>query len=267
MPSTACSVDEADPHALRSRIALVPQEVALFDDTILENIRYGRPERQREDVAQGRRCRAGRRVHCRSAARLCHPARRARSHAVRRAAPAHSAGARGAARCADPPARRGHQRARCGKRGCRAAGPGRIMQNRTTLVIAHRLATVQRASRILVLDRGGSSRKAATPICCAGAACMRGLPTCSSRWRRPNRRSRARVRFAPPPQAGGLTSRSFGFSLDAPITAGCGRFGRTDWGMRMGHQRHGVKAGMLLLGAGRRLACLIVPPAEAQAAE
>ena len=31
---------------------------------------------------------------------------------------------------------------------------GRIMQNRTTLVIAHRLATVQRASRILVLDNG-----------------------------------------------------------------------------------------------------------------
>ena len=30
----------------------------------------------------------------------------------------------------------------------------RIMEGRTTLVIAHRLATVQRASRILVLDKG-----------------------------------------------------------------------------------------------------------------
>jgi ATP-binding cassette subfamily B protein len=30
----------------------------------------------------------------------------------------------------------------------------RIMQGRTTLVIAHRLATVQRAARILVLDKG-----------------------------------------------------------------------------------------------------------------
>jgi ATP-binding cassette subfamily B protein len=30
----------------------------------------------------------------------------------------------------------------------------RIMQGRTTLVIAHRLATVQRAGRILVLDKG-----------------------------------------------------------------------------------------------------------------
>jgi ATP-binding cassette subfamily B protein len=31
---------------------------------------------------------------------------------------------------------------------------GRIMENRTTIVIAHRLATVQRATRILVLDKG-----------------------------------------------------------------------------------------------------------------
>ena len=38
------SIAEADPQALRARIALVPQEVALFDDTILENIRYGRSD-------------------------------------------------------------------------------------------------------------------------------------------------------------------------------------------------------------------------------
>jgi ATP-binding cassette subfamily B protein len=30
----------------------------------------------------------------------------------------------------------------------------RIMEGRTTIVIAHRLATVQRANRILVLDKG-----------------------------------------------------------------------------------------------------------------
>jgi ATP-binding cassette, subfamily B, bacterial len=31
----------------------------------------------------------------------------------------------------------------------------RAMQGRTTLVIAHRLATIQKANRIVVLDKGG----------------------------------------------------------------------------------------------------------------
>ena len=44
------SVADVDPHALRSRIALVPQDVALFDDTIAENIRYGRPDAGDADV-------------------------------------------------------------------------------------------------------------------------------------------------------------------------------------------------------------------------
>ena len=35
-----------------------------------------------------------------------------------------------------------------------------LMQGRTTLVIAHRLATVLKADRILVMDRAASSRKA-----------------------------------------------------------------------------------------------------------
>ncbi|MDZ4688178.1 MAG: ABC transporter ATP-binding protein [Planctomycetaceae bacterium] len=35
---------------LRRQIALVPQEAALFDNTIAENIRYGRPEATREEI-------------------------------------------------------------------------------------------------------------------------------------------------------------------------------------------------------------------------
>ncbi|NJL20607.1 MAG: ATP-binding cassette domain-containing protein [Leptolyngbyaceae cyanobacterium SM1_3_5] len=41
----------------------------------------------------------------------------------------------------------------------------RLSQNRTVIVIAHRLSTVQNADRILVLDRGASLSKAHTPIC------------------------------------------------------------------------------------------------------
>ncbi|CAA0117192.1 ATM1-type heavy metal exporter [BD1-7 clade bacterium] len=37
-------------HSLRSAIGIVPQETVLFNDTILENIRYGNPEASDEDV-------------------------------------------------------------------------------------------------------------------------------------------------------------------------------------------------------------------------
>src|SRR5262249_11928927 len=37
-------IADADPHALRGRIALVPQDTAIFAASIAENIRFGRPE-------------------------------------------------------------------------------------------------------------------------------------------------------------------------------------------------------------------------------
>ena len=37
-------VNRLDLHELRSQIAIVPQDVALFCDTVKENIRYGAPE-------------------------------------------------------------------------------------------------------------------------------------------------------------------------------------------------------------------------------
>lgn len=45
--------------SLRARIAVVPQEAALFNRTILENIRYGRPEATDEEVMT-----AARHAHC-----------------------------------------------------------------------------------------------------------------------------------------------------------------------------------------------------------
>jgi len=45
-------VNRVDIPALRSRMALVPQDVALFADTVLENIRYGSPGASEEDVVR-----------------------------------------------------------------------------------------------------------------------------------------------------------------------------------------------------------------------
>ena len=42
---------DADPTALRARIAIVPQETAIFTDTLRENIRYGRPDASDAELA------------------------------------------------------------------------------------------------------------------------------------------------------------------------------------------------------------------------
>jgi ATP-binding cassette subfamily B protein len=148
------SVADADPQALRSRIALVPQEVVLFDDTILENIRYGRSgasdgEVQAAAVAahadsfiaalpQGYATRLGERGVTLSGGQR---QRIALARAVLRDAPILLLDE--ATSALDAESEMAVQQAL-----------GRITQNRTTLVIAHRLATVQRANRILVLDQG-----------------------------------------------------------------------------------------------------------------
>ena len=147
-------VADVETQALRSRIALVPQEVALFDDTVTENIRYGALEASDADVAraakagqadgfiramaQGYATRLGERGVTLSGGQR---QRIALARALLRDAPillldeARSA--------LDAESELAVQEALA-----------RLTQGRTTLVIAHRLATVQRATRILVLDQG-----------------------------------------------------------------------------------------------------------------
>ena len=147
-------IRELSLQALRQRIALVPQESVIFSANALENIRYGRPEASDEEVMAA--------------------ARAAFAHDFIERLP------------------QGYQTF-LGERGVRLSGGQRqrlsiarailknpplllldeatsaldaesermvqaaleaAMRDRSTLVIAHRLATVQRADRILVLEHG-----------------------------------------------------------------------------------------------------------------
>ncbi|MDP1696258.1 MAG: ABC transporter transmembrane domain-containing protein [Xanthomonadaceae bacterium] len=142
------------PADLRSRIALVPQDPVIFGADAMENLRYGRLDASDEEV--------------------CEAARLAEAHTFIQALP------------------EGY-RTYLGERGSRLSGGqqqrlaiarallkdapillldeatsaldaqseraiqhalDRLMQGRTTLIIAHRLATVQRVDRIVVLDHG-----------------------------------------------------------------------------------------------------------------
>jgi ATP-binding cassette, subfamily B, bacterial len=144
----------ADLSELRRRFALVPQDIALFAETVAENIRYGAADASDADVERA--------------------ARAAQAHAFIAALPDGYA-------------------TRIGERGLNLSGGQRqriaiarailrdapillldeatsaldgenelllqqalepLMRGRTTLVIAHRLATVQSADRIVVLDQG-----------------------------------------------------------------------------------------------------------------
>ena len=145
---------ELDPSALRERIALVPQDPVIFGADAFENIRYGRLDASKEDVIAA--------------------ARNAEAHEFLSALP-------------------DGYRSFLGEKGARLSGGQqqrlaiaravlkdapillldeatsaldshseyaiqqaleRLMEGRTTLVIAHRLATVLRADRIVVMDHG-----------------------------------------------------------------------------------------------------------------
>ena len=147
-------VRDAALRELRRRIGIVPQESIIFSTSALENIRYGRPDASDDEVS--------------AAARAAH------AHDFITALP-------------------DGYRTFLGERGVRLSGGQRqrisiarailknpplllldeatsaldaesermvqaalesAMRDRTTLVIAHRLATVQRADRIVVLDQG-----------------------------------------------------------------------------------------------------------------
>ena len=144
----------AEPHDVRKRLALVPQETVIFGDTAFENVRYGRPDATESEIRaaveaaqaaefierlpQGYHTYLGERGVTLSGGQR---QRVAIARAILRDAPILLLDE--ATSALDAESERLVQLAL-----------ENLMQRKTTIVIAHRLATVQRADRIVVLDEG-----------------------------------------------------------------------------------------------------------------
>ena len=145
---------QASLEQLRARVSVVPQDVALFADTAAENIRYGTPNATLAEVRQaaiaaqaddfiralpeGYDTQLGERGVTLSGGQR---QRIAIARAILRDSPILLLDE--ATSALDAENEGAVQRALEG-----------VMKDRTTIVIAHRLATVQKADRILVLDAG-----------------------------------------------------------------------------------------------------------------
>jgi ATP-binding cassette subfamily B protein len=148
------NLPEADPAALRSRIALVPQDAVVFAASVRENIRFGRPDASDAEIEaaaeaahatefiqrmpQGYETLVGERGIMLSGGQR---QRIAIARAILREAPLLLLDE--ATSALDAESETLVQQAL-----------EKLMQTRTTIVIAHRLATVQSCDRILVLDHG-----------------------------------------------------------------------------------------------------------------
>ncbi|HEU4352589.1 MAG TPA: ABC transporter transmembrane domain-containing protein [Burkholderiales bacterium] len=145
---------DTDPRAARRLVAVVPQEPVIFAASVLENVRYGRPDATREAVAAA----------CAQACALEFIERLPQGLDT-------PLGERGVTLSGGQKQRVSIARALLADRpillldeatSSLDAAAERLVQQglealekgRTTLVIAHRLATVQTAGRIVVLERG-----------------------------------------------------------------------------------------------------------------
>jgi ATP-binding cassette subfamily B protein len=145
---------DADPRDLRANIALVAQDPAIFSGTIFDNIRYGRPDAPAEEVRRAAEAAAAdefiRRLPDGYDAKLGERGvtlsggqrqRIAIARAILRNAPLLLLDE--ATSALDAENERLVQQ-----------GLANLMSGRTTIVIAHRLATIQRLKRIIVMDQG-----------------------------------------------------------------------------------------------------------------
>jgi len=147
-------VADADPPALRRRIALVPQDVVVFAASVAENIRFGRPEASDADIRRAAELAGAAEFVARLPQGYDSPVgergvtlsggqrqRIAIARAILRDAPLLLLDEATSSLDAE-------------SEHLVQAALERLMEGRTTLVIAHRLATVLSCDRILVLDHG-----------------------------------------------------------------------------------------------------------------
>ena len=147
-------IKAANPSDVRARLALVPQETVIFGDSAFENVRYGRPDageaeiRAAAEAAQAaefiERLPKGYHTFLGERGVTLSGGQRQRvaiARAILRDAPILLLDEATSALDAES------------ERLVQIALEN-LMQKKTTIVIAHRLATVQRADRIVVLDDG-----------------------------------------------------------------------------------------------------------------
>jgi len=147
-------IRHCDPHDLRRAIALVPQDPVIFAASVTENVRFGRPAATDDEVRQA----------CAAAHALEFIERLPQGFGT-------DLGERGVKLSGGQRQRISIARALLADRPVLlldeatssldaeserqvAAALERLARGRTTLVIAHRLATVRHADRIIVMDRG-----------------------------------------------------------------------------------------------------------------
>jgi ATP-binding cassette subfamily B protein len=148
------SLSAADPADVRRHIALVPQDTAIFAASVRDNIRFGRPEASDAEVEQAaalaladpfvRRLPAGYETSVGERGVTLSGGQRQRiaiARAILRNAPLLLLDEATSSLDAE-------------SETLVQAALERLMQDRTTLVIAHRLATVLSCDRILVMDHG-----------------------------------------------------------------------------------------------------------------
>jgi len=147
-------IARVDPGELRRQIGLVPQETVLFGETALENIRYGRPGASDADVHAAARLAAAdgfiEQLPEGYATYLGERGTRLSGGQRQRIAIARAI-------LKDPPILlldEATSSLDAESEQLVQQALETLMVNRTTLVIAHRLATVKKVDRILVMDRG-----------------------------------------------------------------------------------------------------------------